>query len=172
MFISLFLGCSENSFNDEFEKSITWEDLEIEFNMKNSFSQTSKDGIINKYSSLQSYLDLANIRKSELSKKVFPKNIDYFQVNVYNDNEGIDETFSCPDNYPILDRAEELGIELPFSDRAGLSSTCAAKLIHGVIDQSENAFLDDDQLDDGFILLCVAYPLANSVILTHQEENL
>jgi ferredoxin len=95
-----------------------------------------------------------------------------YQVRLLNPDKKLDRAIEVPHDQYILDIVEEKGIRLPSGCKQGECSACIAKLINGEVDQREQKFLSASEVAAGYIVTCVAYPLSDCTLLTHQEQVL
>jgi len=58
------------------------------------------------------------------------------------------------DEETVLDAAARAGIDLPFSCRAGVCSTCRTKVVRGEVAMAQNYALEDWELEQGYVLAC------------------
>jgi ring-1,2-phenylacetyl-CoA epoxidase subunit PaaE len=71
----------------------------------------------------------------------------------------------------LLDAALSQGIELPYSCKGGVCSSCRCKMIAGEVDMDVNFALEDYEVARGFILTCQSYPLTSEIVLDFDQEN-
>ena len=91
-----------------------------------------------------------------------------FQVEISN-RSGI--FYQVEHKRPLLDSLRELGVDLPYGCKYGGCITCAAKLIDGEVDQKRQVALNNRQINDGYIILCVARPKSDLVLEIGVESH-
>jgi ring-1,2-phenylacetyl-CoA epoxidase subunit PaaE len=70
----------------------------------------------------------------------------------------------------VLDAAARAGIELPFSCRAGVCSTCRTKVVSGAVQMAHNYALEDWELEQGYVLACQARCTSPTLELDYDEK--
>ena len=75
-----------------------------------------------------------------------------------------------PVTLEALEAAERVGMELPYSCRAGVCSTCRAKITRGTAEMATNYALEPWEVQAGFILCCQARPTSGELELTYDER--
>jgi ring-1,2-phenylacetyl-CoA epoxidase subunit PaaE len=69
----------------------------------------------------------------------------------------------------ILDAATAQGADLPYSCKGGVCCTCRAKLIEGEVEMDVNYALEDDEIEDGFILTCQSHPRSGRIMVDFDQ---
>jgi ring-1,2-phenylacetyl-CoA epoxidase subunit PaaE len=71
----------------------------------------------------------------------------------------------------ILDAGLAQGIELPYSCKGGVCSTCRTKVVKGEVDMDANFALEDYEIARGFRLLCQSYPVTDHLVIDFDQET-
>ena len=67
----------------------------------------------------------------------------------------------------ILDAGIHNGMDLPYACKAGVCSTCKAKLVEGEVDMDLNHALETEELEAGYILTCQSHPISDKVVVDY-----
>ncbi len=79
---------------------------------------------------------------------------------------GTEFHFIMDDDYDtILDGALAAGADLPFACKGGVCSTCKCKLIEGSVEMKVNYALEENEIENNFVLSCQAVPTSDKVIV-------
>ena len=71
----------------------------------------------------------------------------------------------------ILEAGLKAGVELPYSCKGGVCSTCRAKLVAGEADMDVNFALEDYEIARGFVLTCQGYPATYKVVIDFDSDT-
>ncbi|WBX73610.1 ferredoxin--NADP reductase [Tenacibaculum pacificus] len=89
------------------------------------------------------------------------------EITILLDDE--ESTFSMEKTDTILAASLRNKLDAPYSCQGGVCSSCIAKVTEGKAVMSKNSILSDDELEDGFILTCVAHPCTPKVVIDFDD---
>jgi len=70
----------------------------------------------------------------------------------------------------VLDAATRAGLELPYSCKAGVCSTCKGRVLEGTVRMDRNFALTEAEVAQGFVLCCQAHPTSDRVVITLDQR--
>lgn len=80
-------------------------------------------------------------------------------------------TYTVDTRRPLLETLREQGVDLPYGCRYGGCITCAAKLTAGEVDQRRQVALNNRQISNGYVVLCVARPVSDCTLEIGVESH-
>lgn len=101
------------------------------------------------------------VRNQESESESGPKSI----ITVKLDGRSFDFDLSLTSDVSILDAALKEGADLPFACKGGVCCTCKAKLLEGQVSMDVHWGLEDEEVEQGFILTCQSHPKTEKVIV-------
>ena len=69
----------------------------------------------------------------------------------------------------LLDAALAYEIEAPYACKAGVCSTCRAKVLEGEVEMAVNHALEDYEVRQGYVLTCQCFPLSDKVTVSFDQ---
>ncbi|GAB2910332.1 1,2-phenylacetyl-CoA epoxidase subunit PaaE [Paralcaligenes ginsengisoli] len=86
--------------------------------------------------------------------------------------DGVTRTLTIEKNKDsVLDSALAQGVELPYSCKGGVCSTCRCKVIEGEVDMDANFALEDYEVARGFVLSCQSFPVTDRLVIDFDQET-
>ncbi|MBP2233604.1 ring-1,2-phenylacetyl-CoA epoxidase subunit PaaE [Sinorhizobium kostiense] len=84
--------------------------------------------------------------------------------------DGVTRSFTFPKHgQSLLEAAIENRMDAPFACKAGVCSTCRAKLLEGEVEMETNHALEDYEVRQGYVLTCQSHPLSDRIAVSYDE---
>ena len=91
-----------------------------------------------------------------------------FKINI--EINKVEQSFDCQSDQTVLEAATDAGVDLPSSCLVGMCCTCAAFLKEGEVEM-DSMGLRSELKDEGYALLCQAYPKTDLHVIANQFET-
>ncbi len=73
------------------------------------------------------------------------------------------------DGDSVLDSALDAGADVPYACKGAVCCTCRAKVLEGSVEMEMNYALEDDEVEDGYVLTCQSHPTSKKVVISYDE---
>ena len=84
--------------------------------------------------------------------------------------DGATRSFRFPkQGQSLLDAALQNAMDAPYACKAGVCSTCRARIIEGEAEMEVNHALEDYEVRQGYVLTCQCYPLTDRIVLSYDQ---
>lgn len=84
--------------------------------------------------------------------------------------DGATRSFKMPkQGQSLLDAALENSLDAPYACKAGVCSTCRAKVLEGEVEMHTNHALEDYEVQQGYVLTCQCYPLTDKLVVSYDQ---
>ena len=83
--------------------------------------------------------------------------------------DGESRTFKMPKDMALLDAAIANNVDAPYACKAGVCSTCRAKVLEGEVEMITNHALEDYEVDRGYVLTCQCLPISDNVVFDYDQ---
>ena len=103
----------------------------------------------------------SEVRSQESGVKSGPKS----KITVKLDGRSFDFDLSLTSDTTILDAALKQGADLPFACKGGVCCTCKARLLEGEVSMDVHWGLEDEEVEQGYILTCQSHPKTEKVVV-------
>ncbi|EOA09975.1 oxidoreductase NAD-binding domain protein, partial [Porphyromonas gingivalis JCVI SC001] len=95
------------------------------------------------------------------------KTSDKSHITIKLDGRTLEFELAAESEDSILDAALKLGADIPYSCRGGVCCTCKAKLLEGKVEMEMNWGLEEEEVQQGYILTCMSHPRTANVIVDY-----
>ncbi|TWI81548.1 ring-1,2-phenylacetyl-CoA epoxidase subunit PaaE [Lacibacter cauensis] len=102
-------------------------------------------------------------KKYEVRSAKFEAEGPQSNITVRLDGRSFDFTIPLNSDTTILDAAMQQGADVPYACKGGVCCTCKAKLLEGEVKMDVHWGLEQEEIEQGFILTCQAHPLTANV---------
>ncbi len=84
---------------------------------------------------------------------------------------GVSRSFTIPKDTSLLEAALAENLDAPHACKAGVCSTCKARVVEGEVEMVANHALEDYEVEAGFVLTCQCFPVSDKVVWDYDEAG-